>query len=955
MQVMHLHSLRSVSAARIALSLLLPLSLLIAARRAGAVDIPRLTGQVTDLANAVPTNHPTADAALAGLVEQRDIKLYVLFVRTNGGLSPAEFAREVWNANSLGGRAMLLVVTTDELTTQFWREGGAADVTDAELRELHDDVLPESLLAGRFEQLIIDAAARVGEAASTPAQPGRNVPSLAGSITDLIDALAGQRGEAEQAIKDLTAGESIDLFVLITNDIAQQSATIFADEVARKNSLGGNDVLLVIFFNQQGFFTEYDSAFWKGAALDEVTDEELSDIAAGEVARAVAPNHAFTLAIVSAAAAIAEAKHAEEIPVVQAPVTDKTGVLDPDRTRIEAAIKDLNDATDIDLFVLFVKTTGNRPIAEFAGKVVDKNSKLQGKYVLFTVAVDDRTDVISKDQRLNEITRDEILDFLTNEVDPLIIDRDHAGAVLTAVAAVQRTFLDLTPTPTETAIPPAATAAPGAATGTSTGTSSGGGIPILPVLLVGGVIVGALIVFSRIRRGVTMGRRMRDQRAQQEQSLEQLTTQANGLLLKADDIMRDVEQEVGFAEAELPEAEVRPLREALALAKGELETAFETKQDLDDSEPEDAATQQRMLSDIIERTQGALDLVDQERKRVASVRNLEKTAPDLIARLESQIPGVEATLAEAAKTYQRLHAYADSNWAPVDGNVDAARTTLAAARGHLAAGKQAMASDDRRTAARSALAAQSAISQAGALLDAITNTERSLLELQQGLTADLTAAARDLEAAKKVIDARTVTGFEAAYGDAEHDLRAAQALAIAPKPDLVTAARFTGKASATAGAILAAAAGAPVDVVREDQMVQASIRDAEASLQRAKDVVGSRRDTVTVAGRSRLVQAQKTLDLAKRMASGGESRSTAVVAARRAEALSRAAYDPAFANATVTVQTLRPAEKLPEGAAEALQLAGTILRAMSGGAAEASAIPTIVVQHREANGGEQER
>ena len=42
-------------------------------------------------------------------------------------------------------------------------------------------------------------------------------------------------------------------------------------------------------------------------------------------------------------------------------------------------------------------------------------------------------------------------------------------------------------------------------------------------------------------------------------------------------------------------------------------------------------------------------------------------------------------------------------------------------------------------------------------------------------------------------------------------MSAFEALAIATKPDLVTAARFAGKVSATAGAILAASKGAPVD------------------------------------------------------------------------------------------------------------------------------------------------
>lgn len=911
-----------VSIARLAVPVAALLLVFAVLGRVGATPAsitPILTGSVTDLAGALPTEHPEVDAAIEDLRSTREVDLYVLFVTTNDGGSARDFARSVWDRNDLGGRDILMVVATREQTVQLWQEGEVADITDAELQSIQETNIAPLLAGGLYDQAVIAAASLLQEAAGSPANPGPDIPTLTSDVTDLIGGAVDKR-VAQRAIDQLRRTSSIDLSVLLIDDASLQ-LDVFAEEVARKNGLGGNDFLYVIAWHQQGFFTEYGAGSWKGAALTEITETEAND-AVTEAGLALRGDAGFESAIEAMAIALARMKDAEEIPLIQGSITDKTGVLDGERENIEGSIVALNELTGIPFYVLFVKTTGNISIAEFAGKVVDKNERLRGDYVLYTVAVDDRADVISKDERLTEVTAAEITQFLTDDVAPLIGQRDYVGAVTAAIEGIGVAFVDATPTPAPTDEPGTApTSAPGIVDSGSSTTESGGGIPILPVILVvGGAIVG-LIMFSKAKKQYGRARQQRAAETRREESITALGKQASELLLRADDGMREAEQEIGFAEAELSPEEVKPLREALALGRDELAAAFEIQHQLQDADPETPQAQELMLKDLVQRAQAAIDVVADERRKVESIRDLERTAPDLLQRLHGQIPATEAQLAAASKAIQRLHAYADNNWQPVKDNVEMAGDRLEAAKRSLAEGSAPGA--DRRTVARSALSAQTALAQATSLMDAVEALERSLLEQQRTLSADLIELEKDLKAARAAVEAGKAAGFEASLRDAEGDLRAAQALTVAARPDIENAARFASKAAATATAILARSEGEQVDVVRRDRLLEGSLREAEVGLQRAQAVGAARPRTVNVQARARLQQAEKVLGLARQLANGGQ-RDAALVLAKRADALSRSVLDPEQA------AEARRLQSVGNGAAETVHLTSSLLQALAG-------------------------
>src|SRR6188508_3263245 len=91
--------------------------------------------------------------------------------------------------------------------------------------------------------------------------------------------------------------------------------------------------------------------------------------------------------------ASALAVHAQGVPRLEDAITDQTGVLAADESEIQLALQELFDDTGVQLYVLFVPTTGSMEIGEYASAVAEES--LGPSDALLTVALNDRTDNIS--------------------------------------------------------------------------------------------------------------------------------------------------------------------------------------------------------------------------------------------------------------------------------------------------------------------------------------------------------------------------------------------------------------------------------------------------------------------------------------------------------------------------------------------------------------------------------
>ena len=100
----------------------------------------------------------------------------------------------------------------------------------------------------------------------------QEIPRLQEQITDLTrdQVLAGGRARIEIALRDLLETRNVQLFVLFVESTGDRSVTEFTNEVARRNSLGGNDALLLVALNDR------TDAIWRGSqTLARLSDREL--------------------------------------------------------------------------------------------------------------------------------------------------------------------------------------------------------------------------------------------------------------------------------------------------------------------------------------------------------------------------------------------------------------------------------------------------------------------------------------------------------------------------------------------------------------------------------------------------------------------------------------------------------------------------------------------------------
>ena len=570
---------------------------------------------------------------------------------------------------------------------------------------------------------------------------------------------------------------------------------------------------------------------------------------------------------------------AQDVPRLDDAVTDETGVLLEDRPRIEQALERLFSQTGVQLYVLFVPSTGAMDMPAYAEAVGEQN--LEANDALLVVALAERTDqiVIGPDlrTRLSQTTLDRIR---TGVLEPGLGSGDFGSAFVDTAEALGTALLGPTSPPLTPA--PAASPAPNDAGGAGAGSGN------LLLLLIGAilVIVGIAWLLSRVARLRTERRAAFEEAKRQEE----LGRQANALLIKTDDDLRDAEQELGFVEAEYGEAQVAPMKQALAAAREQLKAAFAIGQKLDDSEPETAEQRRQMIEEVISRCGSAEKVIQDQRSETQRLRDLEQNAPKVIDALAVDLSRVEGLLEGARAAQARMERYAPSSIESVDGNLDAARAHVESARTKLADGRAALSADDAAAAAVAANAAQNELADATSLLTAMTNLADSLDAAARTLEGQIASAAQDLEAARSSSASSPAPGTADAFAQAEAALNEARQLASAARPDVLAAARKATEANALSDKVLAGVQAAQVAFQRTQKSAIAAIATARADVSRANDYVSGHRRSQSIGreARNRLADAERLLDEAELALTTDVSR--ALELARAADARANEAY-----------------------------------------------------------------
>ncbi len=583
-------------------------------------------------------------------------------------------------------------------------------------------------------------------------------------------------------------------------------------------------------------------------------------------------------------------------PRLTSAITDQTGLLNSGRDQIVKAQTQLFAETGSQLYVLFVPSTGGQDIADYTMQAAT-NSGLTGTDILLVVAVQDRKDWIQTGSSLrSSLSQNAIDSIIANDLNPKLQSGDYPGAVVATADGLRTALSGAGPVATPTQAPagqtPTPTPAPtqsGGGAGPTT-TSSGGGLDLLILFIA--LVVIAIVLFCVLRLY-----RVREELGERRVQ-EQLGRQANTMLIDTDDALHTAQQDLGFVQTQLTPDEAAVLGSALAAAKQDLSAAFSLGQKLDDEAADTPQHRRQMLQEIITRCTRVKAAVAQQQARIDQLRELEKHVEDVLAQASTDAATLDGRVSVARDTLSKLNRYAPSSWNAVAGNADAAAQKIANARDAISAGQALVAAGTRDQATVKARIAQSALAEAGTLLDAVGNTSMALDDMASKLPALISHVETDVSQAQSIINAGTAPERRPDLDRAAASLARAKQLAAATPLDVMAAYRQATDANTMVDGVLAGIAQVRQAQARAVAAAQAAIQTATTSVAQAGATISGFASTSAVGrrARTRLAEAQTELNRANSLVATDLAGATQ--AARNANSLAQQAIGEARTDLT---------------------------------------------------------
>ena len=546
-------------------------------------------------------------------------------------------------------------------------------------------------------------------------------------------------------------------------------------------------------------------------------------------------------------------------------ITDQTRVLDSGLAEVQAAVDSLLNSHKVQLWIVFISTSGSDTAQSLAVSTYQANG-LGGNDFLLLVAVDDHRYGYSEDPKSGNpslgaatgLTTDAIDSLLGSELEPRFKAGDYPGGVVAFINGLGQAIAN------------------GASTGGSSSDTSGAtsglssAVATILLTLLAIILVGAgLIVVGLWFRA---WRRNRLSAEERDKQTGDLARQANKALVDTDDAVNSAQQDLGFAQAQFDDADVKPYSDAIAAAQEQLKAAFSIRQKLDDSIPEDQPTKIQMYNQIIAACGAANAAIGTQAQRLQALRDLEKSAPQALAAMPKAIGELQARLPDIQAALKTLSGYAPSAWASVKGNPEEADKRGHFAEQQVAKGNAALAGTppDANGAAHAARAAQEAVSGANQLLDAVVQLATALDDARGKVGGEISATETDINAAKSALQSPAGTGVPAsAAGDlakAEGLLQTAKTLAVAAPPDPLAALQAAQAAHAAADAVLAHIREASDQAARTQAAYNSARATAAASVGQAEGYINARRTGVGLEARTRLAEAERHMAQADALA-----------------------------------------------------------------------------------------
>ncbi|NUL46339.1 TPM domain-containing protein [Cellulosimicrobium funkei] len=572
---------------------------------------------------------------------------------------------------------------------------------------------------------------------------------------------------------------------------------------------------------------------------------------------------------------LAEAARAEA-PVDIPPgtfVVDEAEVLSSaEEDEITQAINDLRSAEGQNLFVVYVDEftdENGQPTTpeEWVTQVGEQKGTGSGDSIL-AVAVEERKYHFDADQAnsINALQTD-IKDEYIAPALPAVGEDDWAAPAMATVAGVED-----------------------AADGRVNGPDSGGGV--------GGWLAGGVAVAALAGGGYALIRRNKNKSSQQTEgsrgnqgptdpldalSVEQLRTKAGSILIGADDAIRSSEQEVGFALASYGEKSVETFTQDIEIAKDHMRESYKLQNQLDDHIPDTEEQQRAWLKDIIARCEAVNESLSAHTKEFDALRDLEKNAGTALESLNARADQVADSVAQAEEGLVDLHArYADVALAEVNDNATQARERLEFVRAASAKAEETLTSDPS-TAVLAIRAGEEAVAQISTLVEAVAKARGHLESAMENLEIGVNQSTQDLAQAQALVAAGRHTELAGPAAGLQQTLSRVRSEIAAGRPAPFRLLQSLEQAHRQLDAPLSGIRDRQEQERRAAAALETTIRQAQAQIDGTQDFIAARRGAVGSQARTKLAEAERTLQDAVRLS--GQDPVTALNLANQSSSL----------------------------------------------------------------------
>lgn len=262
-------------------------------------------------------------------------------------------------------------------------------------------------------------------------------------------------------------------------------------------------------------------------------------------------------------------------------------------------------------------------------------------------------------------------------------------------------------------------------------------------------IIAVLILWALVQ----LFRRREGAKPTAAAGLESLRDRANVQLVRADDAVRDADDELAFAIAQFGHERTADFSAALASARVQLTAAFRLKHELDDAFVESAQKQRETALQIVALSEAITERLEKHRAGFTTLRGAEAEAPERLAgvrrdirALEERVPETERTIAELRERFApQLVSTLESTGADV-------ATLIAEATAEADAAEAAVAPSGVNSVGSILGRAEAAIARAISRLDSVQRRARELDAASDSLDAVLGGVAADLTEAREQRD-----------------------------------------------------------------------------------------------------------------------------------------------------------------------------------------------------------